>query len=350
MAENGAFRIASAVLPVFNGAATLESCLTSLSSQSPALKEILVIDDGSSDDTWSILESFARREPRLVIRRHRQNRGLSRTLNEAISSATGDAVLVIHVDCELIGTDWIERGLAALQARPHTCLTGRPIYPYAEFSSVETAFGLLRDTFYAPDEPEETLGFSEFKCDLVPRKALQGAPFDERFRVSGEDQVLSTRLAELGYSIVRRGGMAYRQRFGNVSSVRSQLRKEIAYGRTEGGVLIETSLRVTHESVGSRTSKRRLVNRASALMVPLAFLFTIVLLALRIDAQVAVLPLLLTLPRIALVVRRWRDLPRETRARRRAGALALALIPLNDVLYGAALVLGLLGFAALRRV
>ncbi len=349
MDDGPTFRTASAIVPVYNGAATLERCLSSLAAQSPALKEILVIDDGSSDGSWAVVEAFARREPRLVVQRHRENAGIARTLNEAVARATGDAVLILHQDAELIGADWVDRGLDALRARPRTCLSGRPVFPFPELSAVETAFGVLRDTFFDAGEDAEALGFSEFKCDLLPRDMLQEERFDERFRASGEDQVLSTRIAARGYTILRLGSLAYWQRFGNVGRVRSQLRKEVAYGRTEGGVLLRTNLRVATESSQSAVSSRRLANRVSALLVPLAFLSAALLLLLTADPWLAALPLVLLVPRVVLVLRRGIALPHGTRRRARAALLAVALIPLNDVLYGAALVAGLLGFAALHR-
>ena len=350
MVDGPDFRTASAVVPVYNGAATLERCLASLVAQSPALKEVLVIDDGSSDGSWDIIEAFARREPRLVVQRHRPNAGLSRTLNEAIGRATGDAILLLHQDAELLGSDWVDRGLAVLRDRPRTCLSGRPLYPFAELSAVETAFGVLRDTFFDSGEPAEALGFSEFKCDLLPRDVLQEERFDEGFRASGEDQVLSTRLAERGYTILRLGSLAYQQRFGNLGRVRSQLRKEVAYGRTEGGILLRTNLRVAKESSRSATSSRRLANRATAILVPVALLSAAFLALLTRNPWFAALPLALLAPRIVLVVQRGIALPRNARARARAALLAVALIPVNDLLYGIALIFGLVGFAALRRV
>lgn len=349
MHTTGGFSTASAVVPVYNGAAVLERCLTSLAAQSLALKEILVIDDGSSDGSWEIVERFARSEPRLVVQRHRENVGISRTLNEAVARSTGDAVLILHQDCELLGSDWIDRGLAGLRERPKTCLSGHPTFPFEEFTTVETAFGFLRDTFHAADRAEEDLGFSEFKCDLLPRDLLQLERFDERFRASGEDQVLSSRVQARGYRIVRLRDLPYRQRFGNLTSVPRQLSKEVAYGRTEGGVLLETSLHVATASSRSDASARRLVNRASALLVPLSFLLAAAVLLVSRNPILAVLPLALILPRAALVAGRSRELPPQARVRRRAAALAVALVPVNDVLYSGALLVGVVGFAVLRR-
>lgn len=347
MDDPGIASTVSAVVPVYNGAAVLERCLASLAAQSPSLKEIFVIDDGSSDASWSIVERFARSEPRLIVQRHRENAGISRTLNEAIARATGDAVLILHQDCELLGTDWIDRGLAALRERPGACLSGRPTFPFEEFSAVETAFGILRDTFYAADQAEEPLGFSEFKCDLLPRSLLLRERFDERFRASGEDQVFSSRIRLEGYRIVRLRDLPYLQRFGNLSSVSNQLSKEIAYGRSEAGVLLRTSLHVAAVSSQSDTSSRRLANRASALLVPLSFFLAVAVLLLTRTAYLGLLPLALLLPRAALVAGRSRELP--ARGRRRAAALAVAIMPLNDLLYTGALLVGVIGFAVLRR-
>ncbi len=350
MVEDASFGTVSAIVPVYNGSATLRQCLESLASQGPSLKEIIVVDDGSSDNSWSIVEAFARREPRFVVQRHQNNAGIARTLNEAIARATGGAVLIIHQDCALDGRDWLQRGLAILRRRPRTCLSGRPVFPFAEFSPVEAAFGMLRDTFFTPEEDEEPLGFSEFKCDLLPRDAFRLEGFDERFRASGEDQVFSSALRAHGYSLVRVRSLQYYQRFGNAGSVRSQLRKEFAYGRTEGGILVQTSMRIAAASHRSVASSRRLANRVAALLVPLSLLSAVTMLVLTRSPWLGALPLVLLLPRLGLVVARWRSLPQEVRARDRAGVLALALVPLNDALYGVAVVSGVVAFATVHRV
>jgi glycosyltransferase involved in cell wall biosynthesis len=222
------------VVPVFNGAETLGQTLGSLTAQGEDLKEIIVVDDGSADGSQSIAETFARRDARVMMVRHGENQVLARTLNDGIARASGEAVLIIQQDCELLNGDWVSRGLGLLRENQPCCVSANPAYPFREMTPVDIAFGLLRDHFTPMEGEKEQLGFSEFKCDLIPRAALGDAPFDTRFRISGEDQVLSEKLWGAGYPILRFRGLTYVQRSGGTSSLGSQLRKEWSMGRARG--------------------------------------------------------------------------------------------------------------------
>ncbi|WP_341365906.1 glycosyltransferase family 2 protein [Yoonia sp. BS5-3] len=79
--------IASIIVPSFNVSATLAETLTALFAQIYADFEIIVVDDGSSDDTISIAEGFAD-DPRLRIVRQ-PNRGLAGARNTGIAAAKG---------------------------------------------------------------------------------------------------------------------------------------------------------------------------------------------------------------------------------------------------------------------
>ncbi|MBE9638748.1 glycosyltransferase family 2 protein [Salipiger mangrovisoli] len=77
---------ASVVVPAFNAAATLEHTLTSLRLQTYQDLEIIVVDDGSTDDTPQIAQAIARQDPRLRVVRQ-ANRGLAGARNSGIAAA-----------------------------------------------------------------------------------------------------------------------------------------------------------------------------------------------------------------------------------------------------------------------
>lgn len=78
----------SILLPVYNAAPYLAQTLESLLAQSFGDFELIVINDGSTDQTLEIIEQFARRDTRLRVI-SRENRGIVRTLNEGIELARG---------------------------------------------------------------------------------------------------------------------------------------------------------------------------------------------------------------------------------------------------------------------
>lgn len=82
---------ASIVVPAFNSTQTLPETLASLSAQSFDDFEIVVIDDGSTDETAQIAEDHAGRDPRIRVVRQ-PNRGLAGARNSGIAAANGEII------------------------------------------------------------------------------------------------------------------------------------------------------------------------------------------------------------------------------------------------------------------
>ena len=78
----------SVVMPVYNGAKYLVDSINSVLSQSFVNFEFIIIDDGSTDHSFQILQSYQQLDKRINLI-SRENRGLVSTLNEAISVARG---------------------------------------------------------------------------------------------------------------------------------------------------------------------------------------------------------------------------------------------------------------------
>ncbi len=82
----------SFLIPAYNAAETLADCLGSLQKQSVSNWQAVVVDDGSKDDTWEVLEGFAQADSRILI--HRQpNAGASAARNAAAGFATAPPAL-----------------------------------------------------------------------------------------------------------------------------------------------------------------------------------------------------------------------------------------------------------------
>lgn len=89
----------TAVMPVYNGARYLEQSLASITAQTIAPHEVIVVDDGSADESAEIVERFAAAHPELAIRLHRQaNAGQSAARNHAVSMASGELIAFIDQD------------------------------------------------------------------------------------------------------------------------------------------------------------------------------------------------------------------------------------------------------------
>ena len=89
----------SIVIPVFNRAHTIQRCLRSVFSQRFDDFEVLAVDDGSTDDSLSLLRSMS--DARLRVIAHDSNRGVCPARNTGIRASTGQWVVFLDSDDEL---------------------------------------------------------------------------------------------------------------------------------------------------------------------------------------------------------------------------------------------------------
>lgn len=87
----------SFIVPAYNVAPYLSQCLESILSQTYRNFEIIIIDDGSTDNTADVANNFALKDSRIRVI-HQQNGGLSRARNTGFKNAKGDWLIFIDGD------------------------------------------------------------------------------------------------------------------------------------------------------------------------------------------------------------------------------------------------------------
>jgi glycosyltransferase involved in cell wall biosynthesis len=85
------------VVPVFNSEAFIEECLKSIINQTYLNIEIIIIDDGSTDNSAKIVEKYSKKDSRIKTV-YKKNYGVSAARNTGISLATGEYVTFIDSD------------------------------------------------------------------------------------------------------------------------------------------------------------------------------------------------------------------------------------------------------------
>lgn len=112
----------SIALATYNGARFIDEQLDSLAAQRRLPGEIVVCDDGSSDDTIAHVERFAARVPFEVrVFRNERNLGFSGNFQRALSLCRGDIVFICDQD-DIWYPEKIEHAVAALEADPAAAL------------------------------------------------------------------------------------------------------------------------------------------------------------------------------------------------------------------------------------
>jgi glycosyltransferase involved in cell wall biosynthesis len=104
--------IFSVVIPCYNGAATLEPCLESLLAERDELREVILVDDGSTDASVDIAGRFD-----CQVIRHSQNRGSAAARNTGAAAASGEVIIFLDTDV-LTPPGTLARLRARLEAAP----------------------------------------------------------------------------------------------------------------------------------------------------------------------------------------------------------------------------------------
>jgi glycosyltransferase involved in cell wall biosynthesis len=93
----------SILMPVYNERTVVERCIAQvLSAPLPEEmdRELLIVDDCSTDDTWVLLQRLAAEHPQIHLLRHEENRGKGAAIRTAIQQATGDFAIIQDADLE----------------------------------------------------------------------------------------------------------------------------------------------------------------------------------------------------------------------------------------------------------
>ncbi len=210
----------SVIMAVRNGLPHLEEALASIRAQKEVSLEFIIVDDGSTDGSDSILRRHAAADPRIRLI-EQSNAGLTRSLNAALRLARGEFVARMDAD-DIAEPDRLARQAAWLDSHPAVVALGaqalgidpdgRPIGPW----NVPLTHAEI-DGAHIAGHPGRII----HPLAMMRREAvLRAGAYDERHRVA-QDFDLWLRLAEIGElanlpDILLR----YRHHFGSASTAR----------------------------------------------------------------------------------------------------------------------------------
>lgn len=182
--------IVSVIIPTYNHAAYLPDAINSVLAQTAAGAEIVVVDDGSTDNTAGVAAAFGD----AIHYHYQENRGLSAARNAGLARATGRYITVLDAD-DLLEPDYLATMIAALEA------DGDAGAAYCGFRMIDPANRPLFQRGLRgmpPGQLYETLLYGNFivpPCVLARREVYNRAgSFDESLRAC-EDWDMWLRIA-----------------------------------------------------------------------------------------------------------------------------------------------------------
>lgn len=122
------FLTISVIVPVYNISNYLSKCVNSILNQTYRQIELILVDDGSSDGSSSICDSFALADPRVIVL-HKQNSGVSDCRNIGIANSKGQYLCFVDGDDYFSQLDYFEKQIGyLLKYRPEVLINTYNIY------------------------------------------------------------------------------------------------------------------------------------------------------------------------------------------------------------------------------
>ena len=215
----------SVVIASYNGGRTLPACLHSLKHLNYPNYEVILVDDGSTDDTAKIAAQFP--EVRTI---HQKNLGLSAARNTGINAATGDIVAFTDSDCR-VDEDWLYYLVGDLLKTDASAIGGHNFPPPEDnwvAGAVAVAPGGPAHVMLDDRNAEHIPG-----CNMAFWKWALGEidGFDPIYRAAGDDVDVCWRLLQRGYKIAfSHAGFVWHYRR---NSVGAYLKQQCGYGVAE---------------------------------------------------------------------------------------------------------------------
>ncbi|MBF0278213.1 MAG: glycosyltransferase family 2 protein [SAR324 cluster bacterium] len=181
----------SVIIPTYNCSSLLLRCLQSLEQQTASKSdyEVIVVDDGSSDDTGEILEKFVKKTSLSLKILYEPHQGPAAARNKGIANAQTEWIGFLDSDM-VINPEWISKGLALLRYNPNAGgFEGR------------TEIGEREKVTPFTHQLSNVKGGRYQTCNLILRKSL--CQFYPAYKIPfREDTDLAFSILERGHEIV----------------------------------------------------------------------------------------------------------------------------------------------------
>jgi|GEM_PF-1514702 len=193
---------AAVIVPVYNGGKVLAKCLEGLLGQVGPELEIIVVDDGSTDTTPAIAQSFERRGIKCLRTTHR---GAAAARNCGTQAANPACQIILFTDADCVPTpDWAQKLIERLEKAGEKVAGVGGVYITAQRSRIarfsQTEFEERYQRFKAEGRQPD---FADTYSAAYHRELLQNYPFDEELPGAiVEDAELGWRLRRAGYTFL----------------------------------------------------------------------------------------------------------------------------------------------------
>lgn len=181
----------SVIIPVYNEAATIETIIRRIAAV-PVRKEMIVVDDGSTDGTRDILATMEATENPLSLRTffHKENKGKGAAIRTGLAAVTGDVVVIQDADLEyhpedyptalkLIEEEWADAVYGSRFLGPHR------VFLFWHYAANKFLM-LLANILYNSILTDMETGFKMIRADVLRSLNIRSFTFDFEVEVTAK--------------------------------------------------------------------------------------------------------------------------------------------------------------------
>jgi glycosyltransferase involved in cell wall biosynthesis len=218
----------SVIMTVYNGGKFLREAVDSILNQTYQEFELIIIDDGSTDSTLQIINSY--HDPRISLIENGQNRGQSYSRNLGIKESKGDYIAIMDAD-DIALPKRLEIQYEYLKSNTEISLCGS----WIEVIGEEGDFKKIRKV---PTENFEIKADLIFNCPIIHPTVMfvkkdfaeNGFFYDEEFKYAQDMELWSRAMFKLNFTNIPLPLL--KMRFGNSNSISFKNRNEqLFFGR-----------------------------------------------------------------------------------------------------------------------
>lgn len=253
----------SIIMPVFNGEISLKQSIESVLSQSFHDFEFIIIDDGSTDKTWDILNDYRASDDRIRLIKNHTNKGIVYSLNRGLQVASNN--LIARMDCgDICSEVRLIEEYEYLNEKDSLILVTTQAY------IINSLGRIISETKYCCDDYSIKKDLYTMKCNIIHPAVLfrwDGSLFYRDFAFLAEDYDLWLRMAVHGEFArinvplikIRDDGISFNNRVAQakVAKVIRKLCIERLIDKEESEKTINKAVRMRSRIMHGKKSKRQ---------------------------------------------------------------------------------------------
>ena len=190
--------VVSVIMSTFNREHALPTAIESILQQTFEDFEFIIIDDGSTDNTWKLIQSYAKKDKRIVPLKNEKNKGLIYSLNRGLDKARGKYIARMDDDDKSVSYR-LERQVWAMEENPDIVVLGTAILNADAVPKRLHSYPLIND-------PDEIAINTYFSSALAHPTIMIRRDFLEKHHIRYNSKYLYAEDTGLYKDILNKGG------------------------------------------------------------------------------------------------------------------------------------------------